>query len=273
MAKDKHLGTGEYDQSKYWNARAKHSNQEYFDAVCVFGATRDENETAHKVQVSALSKALKYIDLYGAKVLEYGCGIGRWISYFQQKGCMWHGVDISEEMLSIAKKANRNVTLNKTVENQIPYPSKSMDFVYSITVVHHNPYEVQDKIISEMIRVIKKSGYLLLLEDLGKRGQFNMFPRTLTSWISLVEKHGMEYLWQSNLGYWFIRNSMLGFIKRLYLFKNTSGDKQNICDTDNIFVPTLLMKLTNKADLIIDPYIWEHVPKRFKNSAIMLFKK
>ena len=273
MAEDKHLGTGEYSPIKYWSARAMHSSKERLDAVCVFGATKDENETVHRVQLSALSKALKSKDLYGANVLEYGCGIGRWVSFFKQKGCIWHGVDISDEMLSIAKKLSENISLNKTVENQIPYPNKSMDFVYSITVVHHNPHEIQGKIISEMCRVLKKGGYLLLLEDLGETRQFNMFPRTLTSWISLVEKHGMENLWQSKLGYWFIRNLIFGFIKRIYLFKNKSDDKQNIDDIGNNFVSTLFIKLINKADLIMDPYIWQYAPGRFKNSAIMLFKK
>ncbi len=83
MAIDKHLNTGEYNPEKYWSARARHSEANLFNAVCVFSATEVENRCADRVQQNLMRKTLKIIrktmDLRRKKVLEYGCGAGRWI--------------------------------------------------------------------------------------------------------------------------------------------------------------------------------------------------
>jgi hypothetical protein len=95
MREDRQLGTGPYDPEKYWGARARVNKDSCLSAVCVFGATKEENESAHRVQKSAIQKALKNLDIKGKYVLEYGFGAGRWIPLFKEYGSVWHGVDIS----------------------------------------------------------------------------------------------------------------------------------------------------------------------------------
>lgn len=273
MGKDSHLGTGEYNPEKYWSERARHSHGSCLSAVCVFGATNDENESAHRVQKSAICKVLKDLDIKGKDVLEYGCGAGRWIPLFQQYGSTWHGVDISKDMLSMAKKAYKDVDLKKIIDNKIPYPDQSMDLVYSVTVLHHNPYSAQEKIMSEMIRVLRDGKYLLLLEDLGEKGQFNMFPRNRMSWIELVERYRMILCWQGGVRYWILRGLACAVRRHLLPIEKMGGNKNEMSNSNQPFISVFIRRLLGQLDLIIDPYIWQIVPKRFQSTAVMLFKK
>jgi SAM-dependent methyltransferase len=279
MAEDKHLGTGEYDPEKYWSARVKASKGACYAAVCVFDALKEENESAHKVQISAILKTLKGIDLRGKDVLEFGCGAGRLIPLFKQSGSVWHGIDISNDMLSMAKDRYGDVDLKKVINGRIPYPDSSMDFVYSVTVIHHNPYGAQEEIASEMTRVLKDEGYLLILEDLGEKNQFNMYPRDRKSWIRLFEKHGLTIYRQSGVRYWLLRDSTLilkgmayKLFKRLLPRKKKFDDKQESPDRQSSN-PGYFRKLIGRLDLIIDPYVYPLVPRRFHSAAVMLFKK
>jgi ubiquinone/menaquinone biosynthesis C-methylase UbiE len=273
MAEDTHLGTGEYDPEKYWSARARTIKGSCFSAVCVFGATEDENNSAHRVQHSVLHRALKNLDLKGKEVLEYGCGVGRWIPYFKRCGSIWHGIDISNDMLSMAKKVYKDVDLKKIIDNKIPYPDRSMDFVYSINVIHHNPYDAQDNIVSEMVRVLRKSGHLLLFEDLGEKGQFNMFPRDRKSWIKLVEKYGMTICWQGGVRYWILRDLVYKVIRQLSKMKRVVGNEQQLSYSNQALTLTFLRKVVGRLDLIIDQYIYPFLPRRFQSAVILLFKK
>lgn len=101
---DWQLGTGSYDAERYWNARAIASSGKAYDAVCPFGAIEDENRSADKIQRLLMRQALDRIDLEGRRVLEYGCGTGRWIDLLREYGCVWTGVDLSSEMLATARK-------------------------------------------------------------------------------------------------------------------------------------------------------------------------
>lgn len=49
---------------------------------------------------------LEKIDLKDKKVLEIGCGIGRWAQFLQDKCSSYLGLDYSENLIEIAKKSN-----------------------------------------------------------------------------------------------------------------------------------------------------------------------
>jgi SAM-dependent methyltransferase len=71
--------------------------------------------------------------LYG-EVLEIGCGVGR----LMQPG--YHGVDISENMLKIAKKRNPDCFFSLVEYNEflfLPYECRTFDCIYSYLVFQH----------------------------------------------------------------------------------------------------------------------------------------
>ncbi|MGK7346370.1 MAG: class I SAM-dependent methyltransferase [Candidatus Nitrospinota bacterium M3_3B_026] len=266
MARDKHLGTGEYEPGKYWSARAKASGGSLLQAVCVFGATERENEAAARIQEAALRKTLKYVDLNGKNALEYGCGAGRWIDFFLERGAVWHGVDISAEMISMLKEKYGGAKANHITGGGIPHPAKSMDFVYSITVIHHNPYETQEEIAAEMAHVLKDGGRLLILEGVGDKGFFNYFPRTKEGWAGLFEKHGMTLVHQEGM-----RNRIFSDLARLAKHKIFSK-KIKLSDV-KISPSSFAGRVAGWLDLVIGPCARGLPPERYRTSVVMLFEK
>ena len=62
------------------------------------------------------------------KVLEVGCGTGKWLRLLAQAGCDVAGLDASEEMLAIARQDHEANLRNGIAEN-LPWPDGSFDFV------------------------------------------------------------------------------------------------------------------------------------------------
>jgi ubiquinone/menaquinone biosynthesis C-methylase UbiE len=257
MSIDEHLGTGEYSPEKYWSERAKNYNGDYFKAVCAFVATKTENRSMDRVQRYFMKIALKKLNITGKNVIEFGCGIGRWIRLYQKKGYNWTGVDISDEMLSIAASRFQNVKLEKVRDGYlIPFPDNSFDLIYSITVLHHNDYEQQEKIISEMVRVLKNGGSMILLEDFGGKNSFNMFARCKNSWFDLVERYHMKNIWYQEIRYWILRDIVL--LRRIL----TKLSLWNIWRKSIGFI-----------DLLFDSYLIRYFPCKNPRAAIMIFEK
>jgi ubiquinone/menaquinone biosynthesis C-methylase UbiE len=274
VVKDSQFGTGEYDPEKYWSVRLEHSKDSMLRAIGVFAATEIENKSMDRVQRSAFRRAIKKIDLNKKSVLEFGCGIGRWITLFPWNSSKWHGVDISDKMLSVAKSIHPEIDFKKVIDNKIPYPDDVMDFAYSITVIHHNSYRDQENILSEMVRVLKNGGYLLLIEDLGEAGShnsFNYFPRKRESWISITEKCGMKLYWQSGVQYWILKALLYRILHRLSGLK--TGFRRKTAASGKPFVPKVLISLLDWIDLIVDQYLCLILPKREHRVAVLLFRK
>src|SRR3989338_10619871 len=72
----------------------------------------------------------------GKNVLDYGCGSGIYASLLKKKGAKIKGFDISEEMLSIARKNNPEIELKQGSGYHIPYHEK-FDIILASLVVHY----------------------------------------------------------------------------------------------------------------------------------------
>lgn len=62
---------------------------------------KDNLEKRQKEEIEVISNK---IDFNGKKLLEIGCGLGRWAEYFQDKCSEYAGIDYSEKLIEIAKK-------------------------------------------------------------------------------------------------------------------------------------------------------------------------
>jgi len=102
------------------------------------------------------------------KVLDLGCGTGRYTIFLAQKGLEVIALDISRIPLSILAKRIKNkpyrkrIKLVKTSASRIPYPNKSFDIVISIAVLHHGKAKQIKGWFKEVKRVLKRDGYFLL---------------------------------------------------------------------------------------------------------------
>lgn len=95
-------------------------------------------------------------------VLEIGCGIGRITEFFSDNFKEVVGVDISEEMISQARKrlsAKKNVSFVATDGLTYPLPDTSVDLVFSFIVFQHMPdVATVESNIREICRVLKSRG-------------------------------------------------------------------------------------------------------------------
>jgi SAM-dependent methyltransferase len=74
--------------------------------------------------------------------LDAGCGSGRWAELVAPRVAQLHLIDASEAALDVARqnlRSHRNVTFHLASISDIPLPDNSLDFAYSLGVLHHVP--------------------------------------------------------------------------------------------------------------------------------------
>jgi|SRR5579862_6454423 SAM-dependent methyltransferase len=167
-----------------WNARAREDAGYYV----AFGR-RDQDDsgffaTATEV-INGLEAELRRVPVaerHGWKALEIGCGPGRLMRPMSRHFVEIHGVDVSDEMIGLAREKLRDVpNAQAHVGNGASlaqFPDDSFDFVYSYAVFQHIPSrDVVFQYLREIRRVLKTGGLTRL--------QFNGLPRggdTYNTW-------------------------------------------------------------------------------------------
>lgn len=96
----------------------------------------------------------------GLKVLDVGCGTGRYMASLRQRGYLVAGVDGSEEMLAHARRDNPGVEIKQADVDQLPFADGSFDFAICIEVLRYLPSAT--RALAEMARVLKPGGVLLV---------------------------------------------------------------------------------------------------------------
>lgn len=93
-----------YLPSHYWEERARRFAREGagLAAVCSYGMPEFYNRMIHRCQRLALEP---WFDIApGARVLDVGCGVGRWSSMLAMRGGRVTGVDLSPTMIAEARR-------------------------------------------------------------------------------------------------------------------------------------------------------------------------
>jgi len=80
-------------------------------------------------------------ELKGQRVLEVGCGSGRFLELVAQAGADTYGADLSAaaEVSRENLKEYKNCSVVQADLFRLPFPENAFDFVYSIGVIHHTP--------------------------------------------------------------------------------------------------------------------------------------
>ncbi len=74
--------------------------------------------------------------------IDVGCGTGRWATLVAPRVAHLHLLDASPEALAVAKdnlRSAKNVSYHAKSVAEIPLPPASLDFAYSLGVLHHVP--------------------------------------------------------------------------------------------------------------------------------------
>lgn len=110
-------------------------------------------------RVKMLTKHIKPED----KVLELGCGTGYFTREIIKTGASVVAIDISPDLLAVAKKNINNSNISFCEENayQMTFSEEYFDSVIGSSVLHHLDVE---KAVSEIYRVLKPNGFIAFTE-------------------------------------------------------------------------------------------------------------
>ena len=97
------------------------------------------------------------------KILDIGCGNGRNLKPFVEKGFNCYGIDFSEKMITIAKKEVKKSKFKVANSEKLPFKANSFDYcLFLRTLPTIKSKENRLKAIKELRRVLKKNGKVLI---------------------------------------------------------------------------------------------------------------
>ena len=159
----------------YWEQRARRyaAEGEGLAAVCSYGMPAFYNKAIHLSQHLALAPWLQLP--LGTKVLDVGCGVGRWSRRLAARGAQVTGIDLSPTMIS---EARRRAAL-QGVARQCRFlvqdlavldAGEQFDVVLGVTVLQHilDPQALRAA-VQRMAAHLAECGTLMVLEAAPSR--------------------------------------------------------------------------------------------------------
>jgi SAM-dependent methyltransferase len=151
-----------------WNDRAR-SDAYYYVASGRRHQNQEEFLSTGASIVPFLEATLNRVQTETApnarRILEIGCGPGRLMLPLSRIVGEVHGIDVSDEMISLAQESLRDIPgahlYTGTGSDLAPLPAAQFDYVYSFEVFQHIPSPaVVTRYLEEAVRVLKPGGVL-----------------------------------------------------------------------------------------------------------------
>ena len=96
------------------------------------------------------------------KVLDLGCGNGRFFNFLKDSKINYIGIDNSEGILKQAKIKHPEQNFKFGDILDIPEQNEEFDVVFCIAALHHIPHEYRTDALKEIKRVLKPEGYFIM---------------------------------------------------------------------------------------------------------------
>jgi len=99
----------------------------------------------------------------GNKILDAGCGNGRLYNFLKNKNITYQGLDSSKELIKIASSTYPQGSFQMGDINALPFDNNSFDLIFCVATLHHIPgRKLRNKAVSELARVLRPGGHLLM---------------------------------------------------------------------------------------------------------------
>ena len=155
------------DQHKNEVAAHFGNSSRHWDAV--YGDRQDVG--ARRIQ-ERQRRILAYVDRLdlpaASRVLDLGCGAGRASVELLRRGFTLEGVDISQDMINLARKNAEQAGFTSEFHfqvgdaEQLPFADGSFDLIVSIGMLGVGPVSWGRSVMAELHRILKPGGYVAL---------------------------------------------------------------------------------------------------------------
>jgi SAM-dependent methyltransferase len=196
-----HRGRGGSSLREYWQGLHQGDSLHPLQVVCLPDAPLWLNNHIDEAQRRAFARGLLHCGpVAGTRVLDLGCGNGRWSELLSETGADVVGIDISEHAI----RATRNrVGYGAFYVADVIEPGlrdSTFDLIVSVTVLQHLSFPEQVRAFEQLARLLTANGHLLLLENIRDQGP-RVFSRSIQGWTRLACHFGLRRTYVAGYAY------------------------------------------------------------------------
>ena len=171
----------------------KHTNQIRDDVKKAYNSIASEFDQTRKVQWLEFEDFLEYVKK-GQKILDLGCGNGRFYELLRPKNVDYLGVDNSSGLIEKARTNHPSAEFKLGDMVDLKLSDSKFDIIFSIASFHHVPSsKLRKQTVKEMHRILKKDGVLIL--TVWNLFQWKYLKCFIKSILSFVLHLGFKYSW------------------------------------------------------------------------------
>jgi len=172
----------------------------------------------------------------GAKIIDVGCGAGRYFKYLKAKGAsLLVAVDTGERLLLMCKEDNPFGEAILADAQNLPFKDESFDVVISMGLIEH--FEQPDIMLKEVVRILRHEG-ILILETPNYLNPFHTFYKL---------KHRRQLLWEHWWGPW----NLINLVKRNPDLRFEKFTSSIIFPGQSMIIVSIGSRLYNKIPALI----------------------
>lgn len=130
----------------------------------------------------------------GSKILDVATGTGKQAFAFARRGFNVVGVDLSEDMLGIAKRANKheNAKFEIADATNLPFEDNSFDVSCVSFGLHDMIPTIRERALKELVRVTKKEGAIIIVDYALPKNKVSAF--FVYNLVKLYEPYFSEFI-------------------------------------------------------------------------------
>ena len=184
-------GIAEQSPPQGWDPTTHRAFYEYYESESQRDETVERFVTVRDLVLRALGDGGRVLD-----VADLGCGAGTQSMVWSRLGHRVHGVDISEELVTLgqarADRAQLKIDFRVGTVTELPWEDETMDVCLSIQLLEHVPD--WSRCLDESTRVLRRGGALFLTTTNCLCPTQEEFDLPLYSWYPGVVKRHYERL-------------------------------------------------------------------------------
>ncbi len=156
-----------------------HGSTEHFDAVAGEYDMQFSEHIWNYLLARKMDMVADAVDTRGkldgdGRGLDLGCGLGMQVRAMRERGYRVVGIDTSHGLVTRARRAGEPVVTGSALS--LPFADGSLDFVYTIGVLHHLPDSAaQLAAVAEVHRVLRPGGRLVVHETNPRNLLFSFY--------------------------------------------------------------------------------------------------